>query len=77
MRVQCPACGDRYHIHETHECTSGLNTVADARIDQDMNERRSVLVGVRMTASLARKLDKARGGITRPAKICEILEREL
>ena len=41
------------------------------------SERKSVLVGVRMTAALAKKLDQARGAATRPAKICEILEREL
>ena len=49
----------------------------DTPAESDQHERKSVLVGVRMTAALAKKLDEKRGAATRPAKICEILEREL
>ena len=49
-----------------------------------MSERRAppedykaILVGVRMTTEMAERLDQARGGMTRPQKIREILEKEL
>ena len=49
-----------------------------------MSERRvfpedykAILVGVCMTTEMAERLDQARGGMTRPAKIREILEEHL
>ena len=86
MRIKCPACGDRYHIHETHVCTEGsavkggskINTVYDAQIDRGINERKyNRLIGLRVSDDMLKKLDEARGAATRPAKIREILEREL
>ena len=47
-------------------------------VEMDLpTSRMDKLIGVRLHSELIDKLDKARGGMTRPAKIREILEKEL
>lgn len=46
------------------------------RVDEPA-DKTGTLVGVRPQPDLLARLDKARGGLTRPQKIREILEKEL
>ena len=90
ITLKCEFCGKRYPAHDEHKCarkeaakdftetisvdSDSINEIVDAAIGLD---RMTILVGVRITTTMAKKLDKKRGGMTRPAKIREILEREL
>ena len=88
--MKCPRCNEKLTSaeYEKHNCgelqqlaNHAFNTksVVSQKTESvvDKSNYMDVLIGVRLHSRLAEKLDKARGGMTRPAKIREILEKEL
>ena len=91
--MHCKKCGRSFHQTEFHDhkCKSPkkpIETVQRHHVGDVVSEiiegtlsvnsgKYHRLVGLRISDELLDKLDKARGGMTRPAKIREILEKEL
>ena len=89
MRMHCKKCGRSFHQTEFHDHKCKVKPIKarnPAKIVSDdmaaykppkFEDNLTVLIGVRISKEAAQKLDQKRGGMTRPAKIREILEREL
>ena len=86
MIVGCPKCGAKYNHFEEHKCPQipekfkipKKQQETAVRIYEELEEIAvGKLVGVRIQPDLLARLDAARGGMTRPQKIREILEEAL
>lgn len=90
IKARCPECLALYPAHEYHKCRaehSGATKTSKPAVDIDKKALEKAIsdgagtigtpVVVRMQPGLLARLDKARGGMTRPQKVREILDKAL